>query len=60
MEITKQNIKDAGSCNFCNKGVLKTDGFGLNYPYSKVYVIKGKCVAINICFECAKILKKEI
>ena len=37
MRVKKQSVtRDYLSCNFCNKGVLKTDAHGLSFPYDAV------------------------
>ena len=55
MNITKKNIKEVGSCNFCNKGKLAINGHGLIYPYSYVLVVhKPDVIEARFCEECFK------
>lgn len=56
--ITKENVKEVGSCNFCTRGMLEKIKFGVIYPYKKVFVLRGNSLVVTICEECLKILKK--
>ncbi|MGE6260892.1 hypothetical protein ACQKCU_23950 [Heyndrickxia sporothermodurans] len=47
-------VKEVGSCSYCEKGELKPDGMGLNYPYDEVVEISGKQVVSRLCFECVE------
>jgi len=60
LNITYKHIGDTGSCNFCNRGTLRKDGMGLDFPYNHVYVIRGNSVVINICRECIKEIKEQL
>lgn len=55
IEITKRKVSgdfSNGSCNYCNRAKLKTVGFGLEYPYEYVLIIKGDAISTRICEEC--------
>ena len=56
--IEKKKLKDATSCTFCSRGLLKIRGIGLNYPYKIVYEISGNSLVITMCSECLKIIKQ--
>lgn len=53
MKIDILPITEAGPCNYCNKGKLASSNTPkLQYPYSHVFVIKGRSIATNFCEEC--------
>jgi len=55
MKISKEKIKDVGSCNFCNKETLRDIGYGLDYPYSHVYEFESEQsggIRVRMCDEC--------
>ena len=60
MIILRGNIKDVHSCNCCKRGKLKSDGFGLEYPYDEVTVVEGTGISMRFCDECLDELKKAI
>jgi len=44
------------SCNFCKRGKLNADWFGLTYPYKDILTIStdGNGLTACMCLECAK------
>lgn len=40
------------SCNFCSRGVLTPSGYGLKYPYNKVYEVSGTGIIVRFCPQC--------
>ncbi len=63
MKIEREEVKkDGTSCNFCDRGKLKTNGtIGLDYPYDKVTTIqrdKGNGIKVSICDDCMTELTK--
>lgn len=62
MIIRKAKVKDAGACNFCNRGCLNPKGVGLIYPYNEIYTLKGvgnKTIMVNVCEDCLSELKRQ-
>ena len=55
--ITKvpQN-SEHGSCNYCKRGKLREDGFGLEYPYDYMMRVEGTNVVVNFCPDCWKVI----
>lgn len=39
VERSIEKVRGVGSCSYCEKGGLKVNGMGLNYPYDEVVVI---------------------
>ncbi len=60
MIIEELSTQTAGSCNFCNKGKLTSNGRGLSYPYENVYTLSGTGVKVNVCLDCLSELGKFI
>jgi len=64
MIVTKSILKiDRGSCNFCNRGRLKDDGHGLEYPYDFVYEFirsGGNGFKASICEDCLMELTTKV
>ncbi|MCK9544584.1 MAG: hypothetical protein M0R03_21395 [Novosphingobium sp.] len=66
LRVKKEIVKkDCCSCNFCNKGTLKVNGVGLEYPYEEVYSFTidrdgGSGLLANICKECLKELYTKV
>lgn len=54
MEIKKQTVKEAGSCNLCERSTLSENGLGLTYPYKYVYCITGRSVLFRMCKDCLR------
>lgn len=56
MFVIKEIVSQTGSsCNFCQKGELRKDGMGLNFPYEKILRFsrsKNDGMAPAICKEC--------
>lgn len=52
MEIRKAKIKEEGSCTFCQRGELKLNGMGLDFPYDEIIYIRGNHTVIRLCQEC--------
>lgn len=58
MQIEKKSIKDVGTCNFCDRGLLDDTGCSLSFPYKTVYVLSGKRISVRVCEECLKQIQK--
>lgn len=58
LRITKESIREAGTCVFCQRGELQKSKVGLKYPYRTVYVLRGNTLVVAICEECIKIIQK--
>lgn len=58
MKARVKKIQEVGSCSYCEKGELKADGMGLEYPYDEVVEISGKQVVSRLCFECVQKLSE--
>ena len=52
MEINIVKVRHEGSCNYCDKSIMRADGMGLEYPYDKVVEVKGYGIKTRFCFEC--------
>jgi hypothetical protein len=54
IKIGHNTVRNAGSCNFCDQGVLHPSGNNLIYPYEKVTTIESPKGGIraNICNYC--------
>ncbi|MFY0397796.1 hypothetical protein ACOMH4_18480 [Bacillus sp. YIM B13449] len=50
MEIRNENIREVGSCNYCDKGIVK--GSTLLYPYDEVINVKGNQTNTRFCKDC--------
>ncbi|MNC19163.1 hypothetical protein D3C75_670900 [compost metagenome] len=65
-EITKPVLKvvprdtDNGSCHYCERGTLKKDGYGLDYPYTQMVRIEGRSMVTNCCFECFEVFSNFV
>lgn len=65
MEVRKENVRrDLTSCNFCQKGELKSNRnqIGLVYPYENVVTFsrgKGDGLCACICEECLEELYRK-
>jgi hypothetical protein len=63
MEIFEHSVKEEFcSCNFCDRGSVNTSGYGLVYPYEKVYSFKrdGTGLLAFICPDCLKELQSKV
>jgi hypothetical protein len=57
MDIERLKVKEAGACNFCNRGKMSEDVCQrLEYPYSEITQISkqgpGCGMQVRICDEC--------
>lgn len=52
MKVELIGVKVEGSCNYCEKGHLKSDGMGLDFPYKKVIKVTGNTINTRFCKEC--------
>lgn len=61
MEIEIGSRERHGSCNFCNRSSISSDGNYLKYDYQDVFKVTGNYIAISICLDCLDKLcsKKE-
>jgi len=53
MKARIKKVSEIGSCNYCDKGELRADGMGLDYPYDEVIEIEGRQKTSRLCYECA-------
>lgn len=60
MQISREDIKEIGSCNFCQIGALKKVGHGIEYPYTEVTVLRGNGIFVRMCDECKEKLKNYL
>ena len=60
MNIKKQRVTFAGSCDFCDRSRLTDSGYSLSYPYDEVYKLSGNGLGANICPDCAKQLMTRV
>ena len=53
MKITRQNLEE-GTCNFCKRGTVNKNGWGLVYPYEKVFTFQGDNggLLVTMCDDC--------
>ena len=58
LDILQGNRFEA--CNHCNKGELKENKKGLDYPYLESYEIRIGNTQVKLCLDCLKRLFKEI
>ena len=62
MEVQRINVRqEAGSCNFCSRGVLNQSRTGLLYPYEEATIFKkdGSGLCAIICDDCLNELIKK-
>ncbi|MGD6829086.1 hypothetical protein [Bacillus pumilus] len=52
MEISIKRIKEAGSCNYCDRGIV--NGITLLYPYDEIIEVKGNQTSTRFCKDCFK------
>jgi len=55
MQITKETVKSAGSCNFCSRGELCGHPPRIVLPYTKVWVLRDEersGLEARMCEEC--------
>ena len=59
MKVEKRSVKEAGSCNYCQRSVVR-NGL-LSFPYEHVYVIEGNsCVVSRMCEDCMKEFAQKV
>ena len=51
MEVRKKKIKEIGSCNFCDRGMIGKDN-NLRFDYRTIFEITAKNMTIRICRGC--------
>lgn len=56
MEIRIEKRKEAGSCNYCDRGIV--NGSTLLYPYDEVIEVKGNQTSTRFCKDCFKKLSE--
>lgn len=63
MKVEKKNVRQDNACfNFCDKGELTGNGYGLRYPYQEVYQFKrdGNGLLASICAICLQELNSHV
>jgi hypothetical protein len=54
MEIKKLSVELNGSCSDCQRGTLRKNGIGMDYPYNYTYHVKVGPIVFRVCEDCRK------